>query len=524
MTSKRRHFYRRVGRTTLFHCLQRWLHAATLPPEQYERLVERRSRRKLLQTAGALATGALTAHLGHRWSQAASSPRIVIVGAGMGGLSTAYHLRRWGWRALVYEGSNRVGGRIFSTPGQFAPGLVTELGGEFIDSSHDDMLFFARQFGLDLIDLASPSEKSLQTRYVFDGRSYTEAQIIEALRPFARRIAQDAQKVGDTVTYRQHTPHARTLDWLSLADYLRQLGISGWLYDLLTVAYVTEYGLDADAQSSLNLVLMLDTDLRDGFDLYGESDERYKIRGGNQQIPDRLARLLASQLHLEHRLVALRETGSGYRLTFARPGDRYVDVTADVVVLTLPFTLLREVDLQVALPQAKQRAIRELGYGTNAKVILGFQRPFWRTAGFSGDFFTSAPCQSGWDSSRLQRQSVGSLTLFLGGTPGVQVGQGTPQAQARAFLPEVERLFPGATQQYTGKATRFYWPGHAWARGSYACWKVGQYTTLAGSEFAPVGRLFFAGEHTSLDYQGYMNGAAETGRRVAQLLHRQLRS
>ncbi|MEN9250745.1 MAG: FAD-dependent oxidoreductase, partial [Gloeomargarita sp. GXS_bins_116] len=73
-------------------------------------------------------------------------------------------------------------------------------------------------------------------------------------------------------------------------------------------------------------------------------------------------------------------------------------------------------------------------------------------------------------------------------------------------------------------ATRFYWPGHAWARGSYACWKVGQYTTLAGSEFAPVGRLFFAGEHTSLDYQGYMNGAAETGRRVAQLLHRQLRS
>ncbi|MCS7030134.1 MAG: FAD-dependent oxidoreductase, partial [Gloeomargarita sp. SKYG116] len=149
--------------------------------------------------------------------------------------------------------------------------------------------------------------------------------------------------------------------------------------------------------------------------------------------------------------------------------------------------------------------------------------PFWRSAGYNGDFFTDAPFQSGWDSSRLQRHRAGSLTLFLGGTPGVQLGQGTPQTQATQFLPAIERLFPGATKQYTGKVTRFHWPSHAFTKGSYACWKVGQYTTIAGAEFAPVGRLFFAGEHTSLDYQGYMNGGAETGRRAAQLIHRQLR-
>lgn len=445
------------------------------------------------------------------------------MGAGIAGLSAAYHLRRLGWHATLYEASNRIGGRIFSVAGQFAPGLVTELGGEFIDSSHEDMLWFARQFKLDLIDLEAPSEKNLQTRYVFNGQSYTEAQIIEALRPVARRIAQDAQKVGDTVTYNQHTPHARTLDRLSLSEYLQRLGLSGWLYELLEVAYVTEYGLDAGEQSCLNLVLMIDTDLSDGFNLYGESDERYKIRGGNQQIVDRLARLLAPQVNLEHRLVALREADSGYRMTFERPGGRYVDVSADVVLLTLPFTVLRKVELKVNLPKVKQQAIRELGYGTNAKLILGFQTPFWRSAGYNGDFFTDAPFQSGWDSSRLQRPRAGSLTLFLGGTPGVQLGQGTPQTQATQFLPAIERLFPGATKQYTGKVTRFHWPSHAFTRGSYACWKVGQYTTIAGAEFAPVGRLFFAGEHTSLDYQGYMNGGAETGRRAAQLIHRQLR-
>jgi monoamine oxidase len=123
----------------------------------------------------------------------------------------------------------------------------------------------------------------------------------------------------------------------------------------------------------------------------------------------------------------------------------------------------------------------------------------------------------------LQAGATGSLTLFLGGTPGVRVGQGTPQAQAAAFLPRLERVLPGARAHYTGTAHRFHWRSHPHTLGSYSCWKVGQYTTLAGAEFEPVGRLYFAGEHTSHDYQGYMNGAAETGRRVAQLIHRQVR-
>jgi monoamine oxidase len=181
------------------------------------------------------------------------------------------------------------------------------------------------------------------------------------------------------------------------------------------------------------------------------------------------------------------------------------------------------VEMRVALPPVKRRAIAELGYGANAKLILGMQRRFWRKQGLSGDFYTDEPFQSGWDSSRLQAGAAGSLTLFLGGTQGVRVGQGTPQAQVAAFLPRLERVLPGARTHYTGTAHRFHWHSHPHTRGSYSCWKVGQYTTLAGAEFEPVGRLYFAGEHTSLDYQGYMNGAAETGRRVAQLIRRQVR-
>ncbi|MCS7208505.1 MAG: FAD-dependent oxidoreductase, partial [Fimbriimonadales bacterium] len=268
---------------------------------------------------------------------------------------------------------------------------------------------------------------------------------------------------------------------------------------------------------------LIDTELEDGFDFFDESDERYKVRGGNQQITDRLAQLMARQIQFEHRLVAIQQSAHGYRLTFERPNSSPVEVQADFVLLTLPFTLLREVEMCVPLPPVKRRAISELGYGTNAKLVLGFQSRFWRTQGLNGDFFTDEPFQSGWDSSRLQSGTAGTLTLFLGGTPGVRVGAGTPQSQAAAFLPGVERIFPGATAQYTGNAVRFHWPTHPHTRASYACWKVGQYTSIAGAEFKPVGRLFFAGEHTSIHYQGYMNGAAETGRRAAQLIFKQVR-
>ena len=512
------------GHTPLFRQVRRWLRCACAAPAAVEATYEQWARGSpTRREPPALGVLKPTLRTQAAATQVPNAPRIVIVGAGMAGLTAAYYLQQYGLTADLYESSTRTGGRIYSAQGLFAPELTTELGGEFINSDHRDMLAFAAQFGLTLIDTDAPSEANLRTRYFFNGRAYTEPQIIDALRPIARRMAQDAQRAGYPITYRQHTAYARQLDTLSLAEYLRRVGASGWLYELLEVAYVTEYGLDAGEQSCLNLLLMIDTNLRDGFDLLGESDERYKVRGGNQQIPDLLAERLRDRIYLGHRLVALRETLQGYRLTFERAGGGSVETQADFVVLTLPFTRLRTVEMRVALPPVKRRAIAELGYGANAKLILGMQRRFWRKQGLSGDFYTDEPFQSCWDSSRLQAGAAGSLTLFLGGTQGVRVGQGTPQAQVAAFLPRLERVLPGARTHYTGTAHRFHWHSHPHTRGSYSCWKVGQYTTLAGAEFEPVGRLYFAGEHTSLDYQGYMNGAAETGRRVAQLIRRQVR-
>jgi monoamine oxidase len=103
------------------------------------------------------------------------------------------------------------------------------------------------------------------------------------------------------------------------------------------------------------------------------------------------------------------------------------------------------------------------------------------------------------------------------------VGEGTGDAQTQRLLPGLEKVYPGLTAEMNGRVSRFHWPSFRWSKGSYGCYKPGQWTTIRGAEGAPVNRLYFAGEHCSLDFQGYMNGAAETGQAAARGILRRVR-
>lgn len=445
-----------------------------------------------------------------------TGPRVAIIGAGIAGLNAAYTLKKAGIYADIYEANTRAGGRIYTAKDLLAPGLTTELGGEFIDSGHEDMLQLAQEFGLELLDRELPSEIALKSAYFFGGQHYTEAQIVEAFRPLAERIQVDAETLGGIVDF-ENEGNATRLDNMSIASYLENIGATGWIRDLLNVAYVTEYGLDTDQQSALNLIFLISTDLsKNKFAVFGDSDERYKIKGGNQQVTAALTHRLRGQLHLRHRFEALTKKKNGFVLTFHTPSGAVRDVRADMVIMTLPFTLLRKVDMRVDLPKYKKKAIAELGYGTNAKVLVGMKQRVWRTQGYQGDIFTDEAFQLAWDNSQLQPGTAGGLTLYSGGRAGIEVGKATPLQQADRLMAGFEKAFPGANALRNGKVERFHWPSFPYSKASYACYKPGQWTTIAGAEFKPVGKLFFAGEHCSYDFQGYMNGGAETGRRAAE--------
>jgi len=526
-----------VSRSPLFDSLRRALRIAALSARQRpgvppidELLDMARTRRRFIRdsafaTAG-LSLGAGCSSQTPRTSSNATpaapastrDARIAIVGGGMAGLNTAYKLQKAGLRAKIFEGADRTGGRMFTATNLLADGLTTELGGEFIDSTHAEMLALMDELKLERLDTQGPDAASLKPEtYFVNGRHYTQAQAARAFVPLAKQILEDYDSMGDVVNY-ETEGGGGAFDRQSISQYFDKIGATGWMRELLEVAYVTEYGLDAGEQSALNFLFLIGTgDLKDteAFVLLGESDERYKVRGGNQRIVDELAKRLEPQIQRRHRLEAIRGNGSGFTLTFQTSGGVIVE-DADIVVLAIPFTLLREVKMDVGLPDLKKRAIQELGYGANAKVLVGFNGRPWQKLGYSGDTYSDEMFQLAWDNSFLQPGTAGGLTLYSGGKLALDAGQGTAEEAATRLMRGIERAYPGTTRERNGKVSRFHWPTFPWTKGSYACYKPGQWTTIAGAEGLPVGNLFFAGEHCSYDVQGYMNGAAQSGADTAK--------
>lgn len=434
--------------------------------------------------------------------------RIAIAGAGISGLHAAHLLKKAGYAATVYEASNRAGGRMFSGKNVVANNTVTELGGEFIDTSHKDILSLCKEFNLPLLDTYAPSEEGLvRDAFFFDGRFYSEEDVIRAFAPYSTRVQTDIDNLPDEISYLDTT--ASAIDNMSLAEYLQSLGMSGWLYSLLEMAYIGEYGLALEEQNALNFLWLFDPDTRKGFHVFGDSDERYKIIGGNDQLPAKMAESMSDQIRYDHKLTAIRQAGEGYSLHFADGSE----AGADVLIMTLPFTVLRDIDIQVEMPVVKRKCIDELGYGMNSKLFLGFEERIWRQQGYQGFTFNDMT-QCSWESSQLQNNNTGeaSYTVYLGG----EKGKNLAKSQGEEYLAHVNTMFAGAKSAHNGRVSLFNWPKNALVKGSYTCYRPGQLTTIGGAESEPVGNMYFAGEHCSVEFQGFMNGAAETGRMAAE--------
>ncbi len=475
------------------------------------------SRRGLLHgglaAAGAVAAATFTRE-GAFAQQGGRSP-ILVVGAGIAGLTAAYRLRQAGVRADIIEATNRVGGRIRTIPKVAGTLIPADVGGEFIDTGHTNLISLATELGLRAIDLAQVQSGLVKDTFFFEGRRFPLEQIIADFAPLATKINEDVEAIGDNISYLDFTETAERLDNLSIAEYLDQADTSTLLRQLLRVAYTVFYGRDSEEQSALNLLFLIGSE-PGSFELYGNSDERYQIDGGNSQIINRLAGQLSGSIEAGTVLEAITLLPDGRYRVNLRSGQSAFDRTYERVLLTLPFSTLRDVKINVPLPQPKRRAIEQLGYGTNSKLITGYRSRIWREIYQStASVYTDLGFQNSWEPTPFAPTGNGLVTNFTGGKQGLAIGAGTPEDQAQRFLGQFERVFPGVSNLRSGKAVRAYWPGERFSKGSYSCYLVGQWTQMYGVEGERVGNLYFAGEHTSLENQGYMEGGCETGQRAA---------
>jgi monoamine oxidase len=452
----------------------------------------------------------------------ATAPRVAVVGAGLAGLTCAYRLRQAGVTAVLYEASDRLGGRCWTRRGDFAENQIAEHGGELIDQSHTAIRQLAQSLGLTLDNLLRAERNGTEPFYYFDGQPYSYADATRDLKAIWQKIHSDVSAAGYPTLYNSSTPRGRQLDQMSIADWINESvpgGVFSRLGQLLDVAYNIEYGAESREQSSLNLLYLLGYIGPGQLRIFGPSNEKYHVRGGNDQIPARLAGELASQIRLGHALTAIRRhADASYRLTFRVGGSGpAVEAAADLVVLALPFSILRAaVDFSAAgFRPLKVTAIRELGMGSNTKLNVQFTDRHWEALGCSGETYSNRGYQATWDVTRAQPGRSGILVDYTGGRISDSFSKGTAAGRAAQFLEQIEPVLPGLSARWNGLATLDHWPANPYTRGSYSFWKVGQYTRFAGIEREPEGNCYFAGEHTSIDFQGYLNGAVESGERAA---------
>lgn len=488
--------------------------------ERHEAFTNELSRREFLKLTGAAAVGSAIAPLGlpDLSRNFATPPTIAVIGAGLAGLTAAYRLRRAGFTAKVYEAQpKRVGGRVLTSRNYFRNRQIAELGGEFIDTGHEALLNLAKELGLATVDLKKNDGKLQSEIFYFGGKKIPSATFFEELRAIGKQAAAElATLKGDDVTYDQPNG-AGNLDKLSLAEWLDQKGIKGTTTrQIIDVAYLGEYGLPVGEQSVFNLLWLLGVEGGDE-GIYGYSDERFHLSGGNDALATRLAGRIGSTVQGGYSLEAIRPKGTtGYTLSFTRDASA-LEVNADIVVLAIPFTTLRRVDLtKLDLPEVKKKAIETLGYGINSKVLSGFKTRIWRTKyNSNGQTYSDLPYQSSWESVRYQAGTTGILTDYLGGPQALEVLGSDQRKTTEEFFSQLEPIYPGITNEFNITYQVADWPKQPYTLASYSAYKPGQVTSIRGAEGEAVGNLFFAGEHTSLEFQGYMNGAVESGDRVA---------
>ena len=519
-----------MARSPLLRQLRRALRIAALPPDtdpESLRPAPRRpdasrpTRREALRMGGVALAGLAASRCASVVPGGPAGPagpdEVLVVGGGVAGLTAAWRLRQAGVAVRVVEAQERIGGRMLSLTGHFPEGLVAELGAELIDTDHASLRGLAAELGLELDDLLLEPPGLADTLF-FAGARRSEGEMVEAMRPVVAAARRDLALLGEEPDAGYRGPEAaRTLDALSIPAWLEKAGVDGWARTLVEVAFESECGLPPGDQSCLNFLLFASF-APDHPKLYGDSDERYHVRGGNDQVPKLLGEKLGDAVLRGTRLEELRTGSDGRYVATVRRDGASREERASHVVLALPFTLLRDVRLAVPLSPAKKRAIAELGYGTNAKLMTGWSRREWRLShGSTGTVMTDAGFQVAWETSRAQKGSAGVLTNFTGGAEGLAVGRGTPAERGAELAARLDTVFPGISAHHRpGEAVRFHWPTHPWTRGSYACYRTGQITAFGGAEGEPEGGVFFAGEHTSRDYQGFMEGACESGERAAR--------
>ncbi|MDQ2646870.1 MAG: FAD-dependent oxidoreductase [Myxococcota bacterium] len=440
--------------------------------------------------------------------RAPTTQRVAVVGGGVAGLYCAGWLFGASVEVQLYEALPRLGGRVFTARNAFQPALLCELGAEFLGAYDAAMHTLAGDAGVQLSPVTIP-EGFTARRFWLGGAEVSQQQLEQGLSVLLPK----AEAAMATKTARA------TLDNTTLAEWLAaNTGDDASLLHALTAAYRTEFGVEPSELSAMHLSALLGRASGVPFHFFPLRGATLRCEttanpdnSGMDRLTARIADALVDNLHFECRLRRITRNSGRFTLSFEQSNGLGFETEAEHVVLAIPFSALRDVDFSgLNLERSKRQWIAELGYGNAVKLAATFNGKPWRFERSTGDVLddTRRLWESGGGSG-----TIGLLAAVLGGDAGLAALSGSADDQFAPILAELKQLFQTVNVEdayRAGSAVRVAWPTQPFARGSASCLRPGQWARQA--EIARRdGDLHFCGEHCSLDFQGRLEGAAESG-------------
>jgi monoamine oxidase len=465
-------------------------------------------RREFIKGIGALAVaGAIPA-------RAAQAKRVLVAGAGLAGLATAYELAQRGFQVTIIEARNRHGGRIFTMREPFDDGLRVELGGETLGNGYRRFIGYCDKFGIateddDNADVFRPLPMLMRGQFYASGvapdphpygltgeeaKFSPPALLARHFRVWAETLARNPARAAD-------------FDKLSVADLLRVEGVSEAAIRLMNIS------LNYNDIETVSVAGAL-------FDLRRRANGGTKIvrvRDGNSALPDAFARELAKmgvKINYHTALLAVEHSATGVRAAVRGASGRRSTIAAEHFVSALPAPPLRRVRFTPTLPDAQVIAIRLLPYTRITKIYLQARRDNWDKNGYGTGVWTDTPAERILNVSGKPGQARGLFALWLDGLGTLKADKMTDAARVAWGRQTFAETLPACASDVEKTAT-VSWFNDRWAGGAYAHFQKNQHAAFFPALQKPFGVLHFAGEHTAEQNNG-MEGALESAARVVK--------
>ncbi len=457
----------------------------------------------LAASAGLLMSGGVSFARSGTSRRVGRGRKVIVIGAGFGGLACAHELISAGYDVIVLEARQRVGGRVLSF-NDIIPGKVVEGGGELVGSNHPTWVAYAKKFGLSFNDVTE--DESLASPIILGGKRLTDKDAKPLWREMDaafKSMNRDAAAIDPDQPWL--SPNARRLDARSTAQWIRALPVSPLCQRAMTAELTADNGNPTTRQSYLGNLTQVKGG---GLEKYWTESEVYRCRGGNARLARKLAATLGERLRVGTPVREVRIVGE--RVTVRDAADRVYE--ADDVVLAIPPSTWHNIRFSPSLPRALKPQM-----GINVKYLARVKGRFWKKRGLSPDSVTDGMISMTWDGTDDQGSDAAGAVLnsFSGGPPAERARQRWAQQKDAAFVEAFGEIYPEFPQNFLGG--RFMdWPSELWTGAGYSFPAPKQVTTVGPILHAGLGRLHFAGEHACYKFVGYMEGALNSGVAVAK--------